>query len=280
MGRRGPKPVDIRLLDFWDFEFYKAFHALRDGVPLPESRSGWWLDIPPAELLSMIDQLTRMTAIGFWLATRRMYAMAGDESIDLRKPPSDVDRWFGQSWRNQEIFRLKRALRSRRIQAQSTRHKIWRDLTKANTYADLRKVCGRWARLPDVLAMGMTPFPQHVVTYAAQFFLMRRNERFPTAEYADNARMDYLARGMAGAIVGVSPMTAIERLRNIKHEQKNPLWSETLQGCDCWRCRVKNFEYASDEKVRGEYEDQLRNLVKVAATTKVPREWEVNKGNK
>jgi hypothetical protein len=108
---------------------------------------------------------------------------------------------------------------------------------------------------------------------------MRRNKRFPTADYADDARMEYLARGMAGAILGVSPMTAIERLRNLKHGPEGLLQSEIEPDCDCWRCRVHRFEYDSDDKLRGAYEDELRNFMKVAATTKVPREWEVKKGS-
>src|SRR5438105_785198 len=166
MGKRGPKPVDMGLLNSWEFEFYKAFHVLRDGVPLPESASAWSLNILPSELRKMIQQLTRMTWQEFWLTSRRMLKNAG-ENVDLRKPPSRVDQWWAEAERAQQLFRLKRAVQPLRIQAQARRHKIWKDLCKSKTYAELRKACGRWARLPDVRWEGMTPFPEHVLSNAA-----------------------------------------------------------------------------------------------------------------
>ena len=34
MGKRGPKPVDMRKLNVWEFEWYKALHLPRDGTQL------------------------------------------------------------------------------------------------------------------------------------------------------------------------------------------------------------------------------------------------------
>jgi hypothetical protein len=75
----------------------------------------------------MIEQLKHMTASHFWLSSRRMSSQAGAK-LNLRKPPAAIDRWWGETSRNQELFRLKRALQSRRIQAQEARRKIWKDL--------------------------------------------------------------------------------------------------------------------------------------------------------
>jgi hypothetical protein len=65
---------------------------------------------------------------------------------------------------------------------------------------------------------------------------MKRNPRFPRSAYADESRLEYLARGMAGVICEVSPVTAIERLRRMKHTVSGPLWNEGKKLCECWRC--------------------------------------------
>jgi hypothetical protein len=77
---------------------------------------------------------------------------------------------------------------------------------------------------------------------------MKKNARFPKSNYSDDARVDYLARGMAGVMCGKSPMTGIEKLRNMKHDKNGPLWTrregnrelpEIEQHCDCWRCNIQ-----------------------------------------
>ena len=68
---------------------------------------------------------------------------------------------------------------------------------------------------------------------------MKRNRRFPRSSYADESRLEYLARGMAGVMMEVSPMTAMERLRNMKHTVGAPMWNETEKWCGCWRCRLQ-----------------------------------------
>jgi hypothetical protein len=131
----------------------------------------------------------------------------------------------------------------------------------------------------------MTPFTEHVEQNAAHFLSMKRNTRFPRSSYRDDARMDYLGRGMAGVLVGVSPMTAIERLRNMKHAPGGPLWvthqgdhalPEREQHCGCWRCTKKNWNNISKLSQRG-YENGLRVFMELAATTKVPMEWSTRK---
>jgi hypothetical protein len=54
--------------------------------------------------------------------------------------------------------------------------------------------------------------------------------------------MLYLARGMAGVMADVSPMTGIERLRNMKHRRGGPFWSQREQRCGCWRCVGREVE--------------------------------------
>jgi hypothetical protein len=93
--------------------------------------------------------------------------------------------------------------------------------------------------------------------------------------------MDYLARGMAGVLCGVSPMTGIERLRNMKHDRNGPLWvtregkralPEGEQRCGCWRCNIERSSNLTQFTSAG-YENGLKVFMGLSATTKVPFEW-------
>jgi len=266
MGNRGPKPVDVGLLSMWEVEFYKAFHLLRDGTPF-HVRYELPMGLPAAEIRRFIGQLKRMSPEQYWLTTRRVAAELQGGRIDLRRPPTRMDRWWAEGARDEETYWLERALNPLTIEAQARRRRIWDDLVRANMYAALRKACGRWARLPDVRAKGLVRFPSHILANAGQFFAMKRNKRFPTSSYGDDSRLEYLARGMAGVMVGVSPMTAIERLRNMKHgAEGGPLWSETEQRCRCWRCSSRRSNELN-KAMQGGYVNGLRLFMEIAATT-------------
>ena len=283
MGLRGPKPVEIGLLTTWEFEFYKAFRLLRDGTSLPAKSS------PPTglsrqELRSFIGQLKQMAPEHYWLTTQRLTAEMG-HPVNLSRPPMIMDRWWAERQKEEEIHFLKMELHPPGVEAMDRRRKIWDDLIEADTYALLRKACGRWAQLSDVRRSGTSPFPGHVVRNAAAFLSMKQDSRFPRSTYSDDSRVDYLARGMAGVLCGVSPMTGLERLRNMKHDRNGPLWvtregdrplPEVEQRCGCWRC---NFRRSSElsQFTRTGYENGLKVFMELSATTKVPIEWRVKR---
>jgi hypothetical protein len=279
MGRRGPKAVDLGQLSSWEFEFYKAFHFLRDGTSLP-AKYDTTLGLTRAELATFIQELRKMSINHYWLAGRRVAADMG-EPTNLARPPGRMDRHWAERQKEEEIYWLDRVLNPPKAEAEARRRKIWRDLVQANTYAALRKSCGRWAQLPDVRRAGLTPFPKHVVENAAQFIRMKQNQRFPRSQYGDDSRVEYLARGMAGIFSGVSPMTAIERLRNMKHSDEGPMWVTRVENhvlpkneryCGCWRCRIETSQKVS-KVTQGWYGNSLRFFMEVAATTRVPKEW-------
>jgi hypothetical protein len=227
-----------------------------------------------------IQQLKSLSAEQYWLTSRRVAAELG-VSVNLKRPPTQTDVRWAQQERDQEIYWLERELNPPHIAARTKRRKIWNDLVLANTYSALRKACGRWARLPDVRTGGLTCFPEHVLTNAAQFLAMKQNKRFPGSGYADNARLEYFSRGMAGVLSGRSPMTGIERLRNMKHDSNGPLWvsrhenhvlPKNEQYCGCWRCRIESSNRVGAITRTG-YENGLRLFVEISETTKVPKEW-------
>ena len=112
----------------------------------------------------------------------------------------------------------------------------------------LKNVCEEWASLRDVRAQGLVVFPNHILANAREFLRMKRDKRFPKSDSpaVDEGRLEYLARGMAGILADVSPMTGIERLRNMKHTEGGSLWrgvklsdgsfAKGMESCQCWRC--------------------------------------------
>ena len=280
MGKRGPKPPDYGLLSIWEFEFYKAFHLLRDGFALPTRQRTPVSGLTRSEASKFLAVLKRLSAEEYFLATRKLAVECG-QSLNLEKPPISVDRSWAESQRNEEILWLEGLLKPKRPKAEIAGRKIWTALLRANTYADVRKVCGRWSRLPAVLGTGLTPFPDHVRTNAAQFLVMKRNKRFPKSAYGDDSRIEFLARGMAGIMVNLSPMTGVERLRNMKHEPGGPFWVERegnqslprdRQHCSCWRCGINRGNELS-KSMQGPFDDGFRVFMEIAVKTKTPKEW-------
>src|SRR5258708_2039078 len=110
MGRRGPQPIDFGLLLFWEFEFYKSFHLLRDGTPLPPRYASPRLGLTPQEIRTFIDQLKRMTGDQYWLTTRYVAAKLG-QKLNLSRPSTAMDRLWAEQERLTEIIELERALK-------------------------------------------------------------------------------------------------------------------------------------------------------------------------
>jgi hypothetical protein len=269
MGNRGPKPVNVGLLNVWDFEFYKALHLLRDGIALPAR------NLPPpsgfsrSELRAVLSRLKSMSAAEYWRVQQQM-ATEFAENLDLEHMPNKDEIDFASHDLTEEIYWLEQTLTPYKIHAQVQRRETWNKLIRASTYAAVRKTCEDWRKLLDVRASGLTPFPEHVSANAGQFLSMKRNKRFPHSNYGDDARIDYLARGMAGVLVGVSPMTAIERLRNLKHAPGGPLWNTNERRCNCWRCYLTRSNKVR-KTTQAWYENGLRKFIEIADEMKRQR---------
>jgi hypothetical protein len=81
--------------------------------------------------------------------------------------------------------------------------------------------------------------------------------------------LEYLARGMAGIMANVSPMTAIERLRNMKHTEGGPLWKEEpneRKYCNCWRCGIDRSRPAYRVSAEAWW-NGMRRFMQVAAAS-------------
>ena len=250
MGKRGPKAVDMALLNVWEFEWYKALHVLRDGTPLPGSLAMLAppLHISPKQIRLWIERLKGMDEDEFLringLVCERI---SGERDLKPQTPiqsgGQEMQRWWARSEKESEIAELEKYLNPRRIPLQAERRVLWASLVQARTLPVLKKACEQWASLPDVRGWGLTPFPDHILANAREFFRMKRDPRFPKLDSParDESRLEYMARGMAGILASVSPMTGIERLRNMVHTRGGPLWKKEpggLEYCNCWRCGI------------------------------------------
>jgi hypothetical protein len=246
MRRRGRKPVDLRLLTLWEFEWYKAFHLLRDGAQLPsdpafiivndrEARAQlqWWKNASLKEILG-----------GMQPGTPPPFDELPEGEREKAKTRWTLTEWtWLKKWaelnRQAEIAALEHWLKPRETSALAKRRQIWETLAERNSPAiAIEQACGEWERLPDVRTGGFTCFADHILANIEEFRRMKRDLRFPGPD-ADDSRLEYLARGMAGIMIGKSPMTAIARLRLMKHELGGPLWDEAEKRCRCWRCHIK-----------------------------------------
>jgi hypothetical protein len=238
-------------LNAWEFEWYKALHFLRDGTQLrpdpvservnrqeAEERLKWLRRAKPTEILGDMLRWSNPPPFSELSST--------DERARTKREFLERERQhlkeFAEMERQGEISELERYLKPKKIYAAAERRGIWDELISAQTVPEMQNACRRWESLLDVRGFGTACFAAHVSTNAEEFLRMKRKRnRFPQSSYADESRLEHLARGMAGVMVGVSPMTAIERLRNMKHDTSGPLWSAVAKCCECWRCRLRGW---------------------------------------
>jgi hypothetical protein len=243
---RGRKPLNLGLLCTWEFEWYKAFHLLRDGTQLPsdpnfvaanerscKEQLQWWKNAPLKEILGDMKPGTSPPFDELPKAEREK-AKKRWEMMEWK-----VLKEFAEHERNAEIAALERWLKPKETPARAGRRQTWEVL--ANPAASIRAIeqaCKEWKSLPDVRAHGVAVFADHVEANMEGFRRMKLEQRYPGPN-ADDSRLEYLARGMSGLMLGASPMTAIQHLRLMKHDASGPWWSEDDKLCRCWRCGLE-----------------------------------------
>ena len=242
------------LLNAWEFEWYKAFHILRDGYALPGTQAVYAppLDISRKQIRSWIEQLRKMGEDEYLRINDLAIEKISGKKEQTPKAPIETDLFVQRHWANgqkqSEIAELERYLKPSKIALEAERRQLWNALWRAHTLPALRDVCDQWASLRDVQAQGLVVFPNHILANAKEFLRMKKDKRFPKSDSpaVDESRLEYLARGMAGILADVSPMTGIERLRNMKHTEGGPVWrgvklpngsfAKGTEVCQCWRC--------------------------------------------
>jgi hypothetical protein len=246
LRRRGRKPLSLGLLCTWEFEWYKAFHLLRDGTQLPpdpnfvaaneratKEQLQWWKKVSLKEILGDMQP-----------GTPPPFDELPDAEREKAKRHWEMREWralkeLAELERRAEIAALERWLKPKETPARAERRKNWETLAGPEaSVKTIEHACEEWKRLPDVRAQGVAVFADHVQANMEEFRRMKRDRRYP-GPAADDSRLEYLARGMSGIMVGASPITAVQRLRLMKHDPSSPVWSEAENRCRCWRCSLE-----------------------------------------
>jgi hypothetical protein len=225
----GRVPIDFEQLDLWDAEWYLAFYRLREGGELPLRTTQWWtrrqIDFNMAERLSM---LRGMSPEEYW--AYHLAKLPGG-TLDWGPPPLAKNREQAARLQADEIAALARWADPAVIQRRQEGVEIWHAIWRARTLPAAERACRRW------IAFSADPaFPTHLLVGKTFLLTITGDARFPTTPAADDTRLNMLAAGMAGASIGISPRTAIHRVRTLKHEAGGPLWNDNASRCECWRC--------------------------------------------
>lgn len=210
MGRRGPQPIEMQKLLTWEREWTYAFRILRDGIP----------------------------------GGRRDVGRISRQASPVERVAAGLPPFEPLIWETKDLAQV------------VARTDIWNCLIHARSVKEVRTACRRWqSNLREVTTnrerqtvlsgyCALEVFPRILHKYAVEFFATIRDKRFPRAAYSNEPRLKHLARGIAGAILGLRPATAIDRLRKMKHGPTGPLWDPEEKRCLCWHCspdKPKNF---------------------------------------
>jgi hypothetical protein len=208
MGKRGPQPTNIEGLLRWERDWTYAFRILRDGIP----------------------------------GDRREVGRIAHQRSPIERVAAGLPPFEPVIWETKDLAKV------------VARTDIWNGLIQARSVAEVRSACRRWkSNLREVTTNqrrqtalsgfhALEIFPNLLDKHAQKFLDTIRDKRFPRAAYSDEPRLKHLARGIAGAIFGLQPATAIDRLRKMKHGPAGPLWDPESKRCMCWHCTpVRHF---------------------------------------
>jgi hypothetical protein len=146
-------------------------------------------------------------------------------------PPLAHNRDQAEKMRADEISVLEQWTDPTAIQQRRRRFEIWEAVCNARTRTAAENACRLWAAFDPE-----STFPALLLSMIPQWLAVTRDRRFPKSRTANDTRLAYLSAGMAGACMGISPLTAFHRIRTIKHETGGPLWNDNANRCECWRC--------------------------------------------
>jgi hypothetical protein len=233
----------MEFLDTWDRAWFMTLHELREGTSLPIRPLRRWFKYQ-GKAASRIQQVEGMNVVEYW-TDFLSEEPTRPRSSDWEPPRFEHNKSRIERLQRDELEWLRHHSDQKLIQERSEGLKIWEALWRARTLPALAEACkqwisfhklGDWSAGEDLIPGRSVAYPVRILDNAKQFLAMKRDSRFPRSAQADDGRLDYISRGMAGIHIGLSPLTAIERLRNLKHSPGGALWNERARRCSCWRC--------------------------------------------
>ena len=216
MAKPGPQPTPVGEMVFWEGLWYWVFHHLRGTLPAQE-------------------KIARDTKV------RRLL------SAELRELENIVAKDIvEEDWLARSKAQIQRELRP---QVPLSEPRIWRALVTAKTAADVQKACRESRRWLNPEWQGR-PYVQDLSDHAEQFIRAKRDVYYPRRDSGDVKRVTFFARAMAGISLGVSPITAIDRLRKLKHGEK----------CPCVNCDLERWDRIERQIYENLFETEKKGL--------------------
>lgn len=219
MGRRGSTPTALNELLFWEAQWYQVFRQLRGLMPSAEIALGRrrYRGLLEEELQELQKQM-KSEVPGY-----------SGGLTEIPKDHKDVDALIFREGRIQEI---KNELKRRPNLSEPA---VWRALVAAGNGKEVLAACQKSKRWLNPEWPGRS-FVRTLWENAGPFAKAKSYVYYPRRESGDQKRVAFFARAMAGIACDISPVTAIDKFRKMKHGPK----------CPCADCRAKvlaGFEF-------------------------------------
>jgi len=226
----GPKETPLSDLLFWETLWYWVFRGLRGREPSKEER---------LVTETLIEDAQRRLAELMELK-KSLAAAVGERDL--------VQEWSVDS----EYDDAKSDITGGRVALERDRAlaepETWRALVHAFETKDadgVRKACQKSRRWLNpkwgggIISGGSygrgvwmgRPYVDLLAEKAEQFVHASQDAYYPRRNSRDEKRPEFFARAMAGINCGIAPITAIHRLRKLKHGRK----------CPCVHCRADHW---------------------------------------
>ena len=187
-----------------------------------------------------LERIQQTTVKEFWSDFFGADNRRGDLALAANRRATGIanrERMLRDSQQDQADLRalIKELSQAKNARPRAASFRVWQSLWQADSESAVSRTCDEWLRLPRRYRDELVA--HEVKSHGALFVSMKNDSRFPRSPWADEARIIYLARGTAGLIMGISPLTAIERLRKVSHRKDHPLFKD--ERCSCWRCALQ-----------------------------------------
>jgi hypothetical protein len=167
------------------------------------------------------------------LASYRDALSEARAELGQKKEEHSEDELVWQAHTNQLAAEIEVEEKSRLRERELAEPQVWKRLVRATTAERVRDACHRSKRWLNPNWRGR-PFVSLLSEKAEQFVRAKDDRFYPRAQHpsSDRKRVVFFARAMAGISCGISPSTAIGRLRKMKHGRE----------CSCVNCSSARWE--------------------------------------
>lgn len=202
----GPRGTDVKSLLFWEGEWYWIFHGLAFGLPARDEPHTSWILQPGPRLLAWKPKNQRPIRY------------------------EEFDRKLVREWEAKPLNqRFKQVTERKRVLAIPAEPKSWERLKNAQSAHEICAACDEsifWLNAQENRRPYTTKLKEN-----AEAFMAAKEYRYPQSNRPSSEikRVIHFARAMAGITEGISGVTAIDRIRLLRHRKR----------CPCISCAIE-----------------------------------------